>query len=68
MDQLDRIAQQPEVMGGTACIRGTRVTAGMVVREIGAAHCVDEVLADYPYLKRDDIQQAIRCAAWRADE
>ena len=36
MDQLDRITQQPEVMGGKACIRGMRVTVGMIVGQIGS--------------------------------
>lgn len=68
MLQLDRITQQPDVMGGKACIRGMRVTVGMVVGQIGAGHSVEEVLADYPYLEREDIMQALRYAAWRAEE
>ena len=68
MDQLDRVTQQPEVMGGKACIRGMRVTVGMIVGQIGSGQSVDEVLADYPYLERDDIMQALRYAAWRAEE
>ena len=68
MGQLDRITQQPGVMGGKACIRGMRVTVGMIVGQIGAGHSVDEVLADYPYLDREDIMQALRYAAWLAEE
>lgn len=68
MGQLDRITQQPEVMGGKACIRGMRVTVSMVVAQIGAGRSVDDVLTDYPYLQRDDILQALQYAAWRADE
>lgn len=68
MDQLDRITQRPDVMGGKACIRGMRVTVGMLVSQIGAGHSVDQILADYPYLERDDIMQALRYAAWRAEE
>jgi uncharacterized protein (DUF433 family) len=68
MGQLDRITQQPGIMGGKACIRGIRVTVAMIVGQIGAGHTVDEVLADYPYLQREDIMQALRYAAWRADE
>ncbi len=68
MNQLDRITQQPGVMGGKACIRGMRITVGMVVGQIGARHSVDAVLKDFPYLERDDIMQALRYAAWRADE
>jgi len=68
MGQLNRITQQPDVMGGKACIRGMRVTVGMVVGQVGAGHSVDEILADYPYLEREDIMQALRYAAWRAEE
>lgn len=36
MNQFDRITQQPGVMGGKACVRGMRVTVGMIVGRIGA--------------------------------
>lgn len=68
MEQLSRITQQPEVMGGKACIRGMRVTVGMIVGQIGAGHSVNEILADYPYLEHEDVMQALRYAAWRAEE
>jgi uncharacterized protein (DUF433 family) len=68
MPQLDRITRQPEVMGGKACIRGMRVTVGMIVGQVAAGRSVDELLAEYPYLEREDILQALRYAAWRAEE
>ena len=68
LDQLDRITRNPSVMGGKACIRGMRVTAGMIVGQIGSGRSVDELLADYPYLEREDIMQALRYAAWLAEE
>lgn len=68
MNQLDRITQNPEQMGGKPCIRGMRVTVGMLVEQIGAGRSLDELLADYPYLEREDILQALRYAAWRAEE
>ena len=68
MGQLNRITQQSDVMGGKACIRGMRVTVGMVVGQVGAGHNFDEILTDYPYLEREDIMQALRYAAWRAEE
>ena len=55
-------------MGGKACIRGMRVTVSMIVRQIAAGHSIDEILADYPYLEREDVIQALRYAAWRTDE
>ena len=68
MVQLDRITQQPDVMGGKACIRGMRVTVGMIVNQIGFGHSIEEVFADFPYLERDDILQALRYAAWRVED
>ena len=68
MEQLDRITQRPDLMGGKACVRGMRVTVGMIVGQIGAGRSIDDVLADYPYLEREDIFQALRYAAWLAEE
>ena len=65
---LDRITQHPEIMGGKPCIRGLRVTVGMIVGQIGAGHGIDQLLADYPYIDREDVLQALRYAAWRAEE
>jgi uncharacterized protein (DUF433 family) len=48
MTNLDRITQQPGMMGGKPCIRGMRVTVGLVVGQIGAGRTIEEVLADYP--------------------
>lgn len=68
MMQLDRITQDAGVMGGKACIRGMRVTVGTIVGQIGAGHTIEEILAEYPYLEREDILQALRYAAWLAED
>ncbi len=68
MIHLDRITQEPAVMGGKACIRGMRVTVGMIVSQVSAGHSIEDILADYPYLEREDIMQALRYAAWLAEE
>lgn len=68
MSALDRITQQPGMMGGRPCIRGMRVTVGMIVGQIGAGRTIEEILVDYPYLEREDILQALRYAAWLAEE
>lgn len=68
MTQFTRITQDPAVMGGKPCIRGLRVTVGMIVGQIGAGRTADELLTDYPYLEREDILEALRYAAWRAQE
>ncbi len=68
MNALDRITHQAGVMNGKACIRNSRVTVGMVIRQLGAGHSIQEILSDYPYLEREDILQALRYAAWRSEE
>jgi uncharacterized protein (DUF433 family) len=68
MNHFTRITQNPAVMGGKPCIRGLRVTVGMIVGQIGAGRTVDDLLAEYPYLEREDILEALKYAAWRAQE
>ncbi len=68
MHNLTRITFNPEVMGGKPCIRGMRVTVGTIVGLIASGQTVDQVLADYPYLEREDILEALAYAAWRAEE
>jgi uncharacterized protein (DUF433 family) len=68
MQNLARITFDPQVMGGKPCIRGMRVTVGALVGLVASGKTVDEVLADYPYLEREDILEALSYAAWRAEE
>ena len=68
MSDFARITQDPAVMGGKPCVRGQRVTVGMIVGQIGAGRSIDELLADYPYLEREDVLEALRYAACRAQE
>ncbi|MFB9238026.1 DUF433 domain-containing protein [Plantactinospora siamensis] len=51
----ERITVDPGRMGGVPCIRDTRVTATAVLGQLAAGRSVAEVLADYPYLDRDDV-------------
>ncbi|WP_347265198.1 DUF433 domain-containing protein [Nitrobacter sp.] len=68
MTDFARISQDPAVMGGKPCIRGQRVTVGMIVGQIGGGRSIEALLADYPYLEREDVLEALRYAAWRAEE
>ena len=68
MQNLSRLTFDPQVMGGKPCIRGMRVTVGAIVGLVASGKTVDEVLADYPYLQREDILEALSYAAWRAEE
>ena len=66
-EQLTRISHNAGVMGGKACIKGTRVTVGMLLTLISEGKSTDELLADFPYLEHEDIMQAIAYAAWTVD-
>ncbi len=68
MKRYDRITFDPNVMGGKPCIRGLRVTVGMVAGLVATGHGREAILALYPYLEPEDIDQALGYAAWRVEE
>ena len=68
MEPLTRITIDPEVMGGKPCIRGMRVTVGTIVGLIATGKTVEDILAEYSYLEREDVLEALSYAAWRAEE
>lgn len=68
MNQLQRITLDPAVMGGKPCIRGLRVTVGMIVGLLAAGRTEEEILKAYPYLEKEDLREALAYAAWRAEE
>lgn len=63
VQELRRITIDPEVMGGKPCIRGMRVTVGMIVEAVAAGRTVQDLLADFPYLEEQDIREALSYAA-----
>lgn len=68
MPTWTRITFDPQVMGGRACIRGMRVTAGMILGLLAAGRTTSEILHAYPYLEEADIREALAYAAWRLEE
>jgi uncharacterized protein (DUF433 family) len=66
--ELDRITRDPNVMSGKPCVRGMRVTVGMIVGLVASGHANDQILRAYPYLEAEDIRQALAYAAWRVEE
>jgi uncharacterized protein (DUF433 family) len=65
---FDRITFDTQIMGGRACIRGMRIPASVIVGQIAHGATFNEILAGYPNLEREDIQQAIEYAAWLTQE
>ncbi len=68
MSPLRRITFDPNVMGGKPCIRGMRVTVGMIVGMVASGHSKDSIVDLYPYLEAEDIDEALAYAAWRVEE
>ncbi|HEY7393026.1 MAG TPA: DUF433 domain-containing protein [Bryobacteraceae bacterium] len=63
MQELRRITMDPGVMGGKPCIRGARVTVGMIIEALAAGRTIEELLNDFPYLEEADIREALAFAA-----
>lgn len=68
MQQLDRITSNPVIMGGKPCIRGLRVTVGTLIGLVASGKTTEQILTLYPYIEAEEITQALRYAAWRAEE
>lgn len=65
---FDRITFDQKIMGGRACIRGMRIPVSVILGQLAHGASASEVLADYPDLETEDIQQALQYAAWLAQE
>jgi uncharacterized protein (DUF433 family) len=61
--QMTRITFDPDVMGGKPCIRGLRVTVGTIVGLVASGYSTAEILQAYPYLKDEDVRQALAYAS-----
>ncbi len=66
--RLTRITVDPRVCTGKPCIRGLRFPVARLLRLLAAGETRDQILAGYPYLKREDIDEALQYAALLAED
>ena len=66
--QFDRISINPSVCHGQACVKGTRMPVHQIVRMLANGDTVEALLADYPFLSREDIMASLDYAAGLAEE
>ena len=66
--QFDRISINPSVCHGQACVKGTRMPVHQIVRMMANGDTVEALLADYPFLSREDIMASLDYAAGLAEE
>ena len=60
---LRRISIDPSVCFGKPCIRGHRIWVSLILDFLASGMTVDEVLAEYPQLNREDIQACLAYAS-----
>lgn len=68
MNILDRITIDPEICLGQPTIRGMRITVSIILKLIAAGTSLEDILAAYPELEKEDIVQSLQYAAWLASE
>jgi uncharacterized protein (DUF433 family) len=68
MDCQNYIIRDPKICGGEPVIKGTRVTLRTILASLAEGASFDELLEDFPSLKKQDIQAAIAFAAASAAE
>ena len=65
---FDRITSDPNILGGRACIRGMRISVSLIVNLVANGMTLEEIIDEYPDLQQEDIQQALRYAAWATED
>ncbi len=60
---LERITSQPDICNGRPVVRGTRIAVQTVLEFLGAGDSVEDILAEYPDLTREDIQACLNYAS-----
>ena len=64
---LNRITIEPGKCGGKPCIRGMRIRVSDILEMMGDGVSMEEILADFPDLEREDILASLQFAARRSD-
>lgn len=60
---MERIAFDQKVLSGKPVIKGTRISVDFILELLGSGMDTDEILREYPQLKKSDIQAALQYAA-----
>ncbi len=66
--KFERITVDPKVFGGKPCIRGLRFPVSRLLGLLASGETKDSILKAYPYLEAEDIDEALRYAAFMAED
>lgn len=61
--QFQRITINPEVCSGKPCIRGLRFPVSTLLGYLASGMAIEEILADFPFLEKEDILEGLAFAA-----
>jgi uncharacterized protein (DUF433 family) len=64
MEKLSRITINPNICLGQPTIRSMRITVSVILKMLASGNSIQEVLEAYPELEVEDVQQALKYAAW----
>jgi uncharacterized protein (DUF433 family) len=65
---FERISVDPKICHGQACVKGTRIPVHEILHMLANGDTIEELLQDYPSLKREDILACIEYAAKLTEE
>jgi uncharacterized protein (DUF433 family) len=68
MENLNRITVNPHVCLGQPTIRGMRITVSVILKMLAGGNSTQDVLKAYPELEAEDVNQALKYAAWVVSE
>lgn len=68
MENLNRITVNPNVCFGQPTVRGMRITVSVILKMLAGSSSVEDVLKAYPELEAEDVNQALKYAAWVVSE
>jgi len=63
IEYAERIKRDPAICGGEPVVAGTRVTIRTILASLAEGDGIDDILADFPSLSRDDVRAVIALAA-----
>ena len=66
--KFERITVDPKLCTGKACIRGLRFPVSRLLGLLASGETRENILRAYPYLQTEDIDEALRYAAWLAED
>ncbi len=64
----ERIAIDPNICHGQACVKGTRIPVHQIISMLANGDTAEELLAEYPSLEREDIFACLNYAASLTEE